>query len=126
MREKLVEVAAKRFIVIADESKKVDRLGTKFRLPIEIVRFGWKSTQARVKDLGCDPELRKTDDGEPFVTDEKNYLLDCKFPPIADAADLANRIKAIAGVVEHGLFIGMASQAILAGTDGIEVLSSPS
>ncbi len=125
LREKLVEAAAKRFIVIADDTKKVDQLGTKFRLPIEIVRFGWKSTQGRVKALGCDPELRKTEDGEPFVTDEKNYLLDCKFPPIADAAELASRIKAITGVVEHGLFIGMASEAILAGADGIEVLSSP-
>ena len=121
LREKLVEAAAAIFIVIADETKKVERLGTKFKLPVEIVRFGWKSTFARVEALGCKAFLRPGKDGQPFVTDENHYLLDCQFPPIENPAQLADRLKETTGVVEHGLFIGMTAEAIIAGSQGIEV-----
>ncbi len=120
LQEKLVEVSAKTLIIIADESKKVDKLGGRFAVPVEVVRFGWRSTQERLRALGCDPVLRGGDD--PYVTDEQHYLIDCGFGLIEDAATLADAIKAVTGVVEHGLFIGMASRAILATRGGIEVL----
>lgn len=122
LREKLVEIAAKRLIIIADETKRVPRLGSSFKVPVEVIRFGWKSTFRRLEALGCEPFMRKKDDGEPYLTDEENYLLDCKFPPIEDAAKLADQIKNVVGVVEHGLFIGMAEQAIVAGKNGVEVM----
>jgi len=122
LRERLVEAAAKRFVVIADETKKVEKLGGKFAVPIEVVRFGWKSTSQRIAALGCEPVLRKDAGGKVFVTDEQHYILDCKFGLIPDSAKLAAAIKGITGVVEHGLFIGMAAEALVAGSSGVEVL----
>jgi ribose 5-phosphate isomerase A len=121
LQEKLVEVSAKRFVVIADETKKVERLGGRFAVPVEVVRFGWKSTQARLLALGCKPVLRGGID-QPYITDEQHYLIDCEFGLIDDASALADEIKAICGVVEHGLFIGMAERAILATSSGVETL----
>lgn len=123
LREKLVEVSAKRLIIVADASKKVARLGTKFALPVEVVRFGWQSTLERVKAVGCTPTLRLTASGDPYITDENHYILDCQFPPMEDAAAIAAALKSIAGVVEHGLFIGLTSEAIIATADGIEQLT---
>lgn len=120
LQEKLVEVSAKTLIIIADESKKVHKLGGQFAVPVEVVRFGWKSTQERLRALGCEPVLRGGDN--PYVTDEQHFLLDCNFGLIDDAATLADAVKSITGVVEHGLFIGLASRAILATSTGIEVL----
>ena len=122
LQEKLVEVSAARLIIIADESKKVEKLGARFAIPVEVVRFGWKSTRGRLEALGCEPVLRLTDDGSPFITDEQHFLLDCQFGLIDDAAALADAIKGITGVIEHGLFIAMTSQAIIATSTGIEVL----
>lgn len=123
LREKLVEVSAKRLIIVADESKKVKQLGSKFAIPVEVVRFGWQSTQRRVAELGCSPHLRLTPGGDPYLTDEQHYILDCRFGPIADPAALAAALKGIPGVVEHGLFIGMTSEAIIATATGIERLT---
>lgn len=123
LREKLVEASAKRLVIIADASKKVDRLGTRFALPVEVVQFGWQSTFKRVEAIGCEPQLRMDDTGEPFVTDEKNYILDCQFGPMQNPAQIAEQLKATVGVVEHGLFIGMAEQAIVATADSIETLT---
>ncbi len=125
LQEKLVEVSAARLIIIADETKKVDKLGARFAIPVEVVRFGWKSTFGRLEALGCQPTLRLRADGEPFVTDEQHFLLDCQFGLIDDAARLADAIKGITGVIEHGLFIGMTSQAIVATSSGIENLFPP-
>jgi ribose 5-phosphate isomerase A len=122
LREKLVEAAAKTLIIVADESKKVEKLGSKFALPVEIVRFGWKSTFARVVALGCEPTLRLTASGDPYVTDEQHYILDCKFEPMSDPVAVADALKGTIGVVEHGLFIHMASEAIIATATGIERL----
>ncbi len=120
LREKLVEVAAAKLIIIADASKKVAKLGTKFALPVEIVRFGWQATAARVAAVGCVPTLRGGD--TPFITDEQHYILDCQFAPMANPAVIADQLKAIPGVVEHGLFIGLTQVAIIATDSGIEVL----
>ncbi|MDX2270589.1 MAG: ribose 5-phosphate isomerase A [Cyanobacteriota bacterium] len=122
LREKLVEASADRLIIIADASKKVEQLGTRFALPVEIVRFGWKSTYNRVAALGCQPTLRLTAAGDPFITDEQHYILDCQFGAMAHPAQIADALKGTVGVIEHGLFIGMAHQAIIATSDGIEIL----
>lgn len=122
LREKLVEVSAKRLIIVADESKKVEKLGSKFAIPVEVVRFGWQSTQQRVASLGCTPHLRLSASGDPYLTDEQHYILDCRFEPIADPVGLAAALKGIPGVVEHGLFIGMTSEAIIATAAGVERL----
>ena len=123
LREKLVEVSADKLIIIADSTKKVDKLGTKFALPVEIVRFGWKSTTSRVEALGCEPVLRTTESGDPYITDEQHYIIDCQFGPMDDPVAIANALKGTAGVVEHGLFIDMVYEAIVATDTGIEVLN---
>lgn len=122
LQEKLVEVAAARLIIVADTSKRVDRLGERFALPVEVVRFGWEGTRRRVEALGCAALRRTRADGTPFVTDEGHYLLDCRFGVIEDPTWLGAALKGVVGVVEHGLFLGMAAEAILAGPDGLEVL----
>jgi len=125
LQEKLVEVSAKRFIIIADETKKVEKLGTRFAVPVEVVRFGWKGTQSRLEALGCQPVRRLDDKGEPYITDEQHFLLDCQFGLIDDAEALADKIKGVCGVIEHGLFIGMAAKALVATSKGVELLLPP-
>jgi ribose 5-phosphate isomerase A len=121
LREKLVAAAADQFCIIADSSKMVTRLGEKFAVPVAVVPFGWRQTADRIRRLGFDPTLRMDGDG-PLVSDDDLYILDCAFGPIADPARLAADLKGTLGVVEHGLFLGMASRAIVAGDSGIEVL----
>jgi ribose 5-phosphate isomerase A len=122
LREKIVVSAARRFVVVAEVRKKVDRLGQSFRLPVEVVPFGWRDTRRRVEGLLPDTDLR-TEDGSPYVTDEGNHILDCVLPPDADPDRLDAELERIAGVVEHGLFIGLAERALLGRPDGgIEVL----
>jgi ribose 5-phosphate isomerase A len=124
LREKIVISAAKRFVVVAEASKKVERLGEGFRLPVEVVQFGWKDTARRLAALLPDQTQRLRDDGEAYLTDEGHFILDCALPPADDIAELGRAIKQIPGVVEHGLFIGMASQALLGHADGsVEVLA---
>jgi ribose 5-phosphate isomerase A len=117
LREKIVISAAKRFVVVAEASKKVSRLGEGFRLPVEVVRFGWADTRRRLASLLPDAELRHAGDG-PFVTDEGHYILDCAIPADTDAHSLADALAPVPGVVEHGLFLDMASLALLANEDG--------
>jgi len=127
LREKLVASASDRMIVIADESKWVPSLG-RFPLPIEIVPFGAAVTRRAVEAVsgaaGCPgPALvREKPDGHAFVTDGGHWLLDARLERIPDPADLAARLSAIPGVMEHGLFIGLARTAILAGSDGIRLV----
>jgi ribose 5-phosphate isomerase A len=118
LREKLVVCAAERFVVVAEEGKRVERLGQEFRLPVEIVRFAAGQTRARVLALVPEAELRRDERGEPVVTDEGHHLLDCRLPPEGDVGDLAAAIKATVGVVEHGLFLGMADEVLLGRPDG--------
>jgi ribose 5-phosphate isomerase A len=119
LREKIVISAARRFVVVAEAVKKVDRLGQGFRLPVEVVRFGWRDTRRRLSALLPDSELRRIDGGsEPYLTDEGHYILDAVIPPDADPAALGPALHAIPGVVEHGLFLDMADLALLGHPDG--------
>ncbi len=119
LREKIVEAAAGRFIVIADASKKVDVLGTRSPLPLEVARFGWRRTLALVEGLGAEAVLR-TKEGEPVISDNGNYLMDASFGPIGDPAGLEAELKALPGVFEVGIFHGLASMAIIVSPDGVE------
>jgi ribose 5-phosphate isomerase A len=125
LREKIVVAAAERFVVVAEERKRVARLGETFRLPVEVVRFGWADTRNRVLELVPAADLRTSDDGTPVVTDEGHHLLDCELPADVPAADLAAALKATVGVVEHGLFLGMASVALLGRDDGTLAVVEP-
>jgi ribose 5-phosphate isomerase A len=123
LREKLVVCAAERFVVVAEVGKRVERLGQEFRLPVEIVRFAWQDTRERVLRHVQEAELRTGDDGAPVVTDEGHHLLDCRLPATGDMRDLAGALKATVGVVEHGLFLGMADEVLLGRPDGgVDVL----
>jgi ribose 5-phosphate isomerase A len=118
LREKIVVAAAERFVVVCEARKQVARLGETFRLPVEVVRFGWQDTRRRVLDLVPSAELRSGDGGDPVVTDEGHHLLDCELSPDGDLGTLALHLKATIGVVEHGLFLGMADEALLGRPDG--------
>lgn len=123
LREKMIELATRRFIVVADETKLVDILGTHSPLPVEVTQFGWKYLAGWLADLGCVTALRG---GEvrPFVTDNGNYIVDCTFAEgIAEPAKLAETLSRQPGIVEHGLFLGMATEAIIAGPDGFSILN---
>lgn len=117
LREKIVISAARRFVVVAETPKRVERLGERCRLPVEVVRFAWRDTRRRLARLLPDAELR-LDDGSPYLTDEGHYLLDCRVPEDADPAELDQSLKRLPGVVEHGLFLGMAERALLGRPDG--------
>ncbi|WP_139332044.1 ribose-5-phosphate isomerase RpiA [Paenibacillus odorifer] len=123
LREKIVASNSTRMIVIADESKVVNTLG-KFPLPVEIVPFAWEWTVAELAKLGCNPELRRSGE-ELYKTDNGNYIADCRFEVIEFAPKLALTIQSIPGVVEHGLFIGIAAMAIVGKKDGsIEIIEA--
>jgi len=129
LREKIVATSSDRMIVIADASKSVETLG-KFPLPIEVVEFGLKATLAMIEtmaaDVGCEGELvvRMGKDGKPFRTDSGNLIVDAHFEVIPDADLLDEALKMVPGVVENGLFIGIADVAIIAGPDGVRVLEA--
>jgi ribose 5-phosphate isomerase A len=121
LREKLVAAAADQFVIIADSSKLVPRLGVGV-LPVEVVPFLWRQTAARLESLGLRVELRM-EDGRPYVTDNGNRIVDTTVPGgIDDSAALAASLKAQLGVVEHGLFLGLADGCIVAGEDGITTM----
>ena len=130
LREKIVASASEKMIVIADESKWVNVLGH-FPLPVEIVPFGATVTRRAVEtaaaESGCPgpAPLRKTRDGHPFVTDGGHWLIDAQLQRIADPQALATRLSAIPGVVEHGLFIGLARAAIIAAPAGVRIVERP-
>jgi len=119
--EKIVERAAKTFVVVADYTKKVQRLGERFPLPVEVVPFGYRRTLVELAALGGEPVLR-THEGKPVLSDHGHFLADLHLGPIADPWALAARLAEIPGVVEHGLFLGMADLAYLAGPEGLEVM----
>ena len=128
LREKIVACASRRMIVIVDGSKLVadlgiDRSGSGVRLPVEIVPFGWQATRALLAAFVPDMVLRGRD-GAPYETDNGNYILDCLLP-IPDPAALATRLKSITGVVDHGLFIGLATRVIAATEHGVRILDRP-
>lgn len=119
LREKIVAAVSDRLVIVADESKLVPGLGASAPVPVEVVTFGWQSTMARVARLGGDPVLRQTPDGQPFMTDGGNLILDCQFGLIAEPRRLEAALSATIGVVETGLFIGMARLALVASSKGV-------
>lgn len=118
LREKIVAQASQREIIVVDPSKLVTQLGTQWAIPVEVIPFGWKSQMAFLESLGAEVTLR-TRDGQVCQTDQQNFILDCNFGPIEDAAALADQIKSRTGVVEHGLFLGLATDVIIADPEGI-------
>ena len=119
LREKIVASAAKEFLVVVDSTKLVEHLG-KFPLPVEVIKMALRVVEPRLTALGLNPKQRKAKSGGgPYLTDEGNYILDCACGVIDDPEVLAAEIRGIIGVVEHGLFLGMATLALVAGEDGV-------
>jgi ribose 5-phosphate isomerase A len=117
LREKIVAAASDRLVIVADARKLTERLGGV--VPVEVVPFGWETTAERLRRLGTEPVLRRGSDGGAFRTDGGNLILDCSFGPIADAGGLDAAVGQTVGVVETGLFVGMAGLALVA--DGVGV-----
>jgi ribose 5-phosphate isomerase A len=124
-REKIVAQASRSVVIVVDESKLSAALGTRHVLPVEVSRFGWRSQLRFLESLGAKPVVRMTPDGKAYETDQGNWILDCAFAPIADPVALAARLAARAGIIEHGLFCGIAGQVIVAGEAGIREVSRP-
>jgi ribose 5-phosphate isomerase A len=122
LREKIVAAASERLIIMADYSKLVTKIGEKSPVPVEIAKFGWSATCAHIAELGADVSLRKGTDGCAYVSDNGNYIVDCRFQPIADAGRLEADLARIVGVVESGLFVGLATQAMVATPSGLQIL----
>jgi ribose 5-phosphate isomerase A len=122
LREKVVASAARQFVVVADGSKLVERLGSRTPLPVEVIPFAQAPVSRKLEALGASPKLRKLATGAPLITDEGNVILDCATGPIDDPAALDVALRRIPGVVEHGLFLQMASQAVVAEAGGVRVV----
>jgi ribose 5-phosphate isomerase A len=123
LREKIVAAASARLVIVVDQEKLVDRLGEHTPVPVEVTQFGWQATALAMAGLGSIAERRYTAGEAPYVTDGGNFILDCRFGPIADPAALERRIAMTVGVVESGLFVGRSSAVIVAAPDGVEVLT---
>jgi ribose 5-phosphate isomerase A len=122
LREKIVAQASLREIIVVDESKLSPALGTKFPVPVEVIPFGWIPEGNYLASLGAEVKLRQLAGGEPFVTDQGNRILDARFGPIEKPTALAAKLVARAGIVEHGLFLGLATDVVVAGPDGVRSL----
>jgi ribose 5-phosphate isomerase A len=122
-REKIVAQATAREIIVVDESKLSPCLGTHFALPVEVSEYGWRSQLRFLESLGAHAVIRKSKDGSQFLTDSGNMILDCNFGPIADVEGLAAKLGTRAGIIEHGLFIGIARDVIVAGEGGVRHLT---
>ncbi len=124
-REKVVARATTRQVIVVDEAKLVPALGTKWAVPVEVVSFGWRTTAAALAGLGAEPVQRLGPDGSPFITDQGCRILDCHFGTITDPAALALALSDLAGIVEHGLFIGLTSDLLVAGPGGVRHVRRP-
>jgi ribose 5-phosphate isomerase A len=120
LREKIIAQASRREIIVVDNSKLSSALGARQPVPLEVVSFGWRALARYIESLGGRVTLRLRRDGAPFQTDQGNLILDCAFGPIPDPAALAARLRERAGVVDHGIFIGLATDLIVAGPSGVE------
>ena len=124
LREKMVAQASRRLAIMVDDGKIVPALGTRCPVPVEVVQFGWEVHGPFVESCGADPVLRVGPDGEPMVTDNGNYIIDCHFPGgIDDAEGFERAIRARAGVVESGLFLGMATEVLVGAPAGVRTIS---
>jgi ribose 5-phosphate isomerase A len=126
LREKIVAVASSRLVIIVDETKLVQQLGTHAKVPVEVAQFGWQATSRSLAKLAANPGLRLRPDGQPFITDGGNYILDCAFGPIGSPATLEKELDSVVGVVEHGLFIGIASHVFIGIPGGVKQLDRAS
>jgi ribose 5-phosphate isomerase A len=119
LREKLVATVSKRLVIVADEDKLVERLGENGRpIPVEVAPFGWQTTARRLSALGAAWTQRLTPAGQPFITDGGHIILDCRFESLDSARALQQRLDSMVGVMEHGLFLGMTSEAIVGRSSG--------
>ena len=123
LREKIVAAASDRLIIVVDQEKLVERLGEHTPVPVEVTQFGWQATAVALAKLGCVPERRYTVSEQPYVTDGGNFILDCRFGPLAGAKVIEERIAMTVGAVESGLFVGRSSKVVVASTTGVEVLT---
>jgi ribose 5-phosphate isomerase A len=123
LREKLVAQNSKKLVIVADDTKVVKALGTKSPLPVEVTRFSHEASQRFLRDLGCTPTLRLGENGAPYVTDNNNYIYDCRFTQIDDPKALEEKLAHRAGIVETGLFLDMADTVLVAGADSVETLT---
>jgi ribose 5-phosphate isomerase A len=121
LREKIVAAASERMVVIADETKLVEHLG-KHSVPVEVVQFGWQATENRLKQLGAKTSLRFAGGREPLITDGGNYIIDCAFGMMEKPKETAHHLDHVVGAVEHGLFLGFASQVLVGGPGGVKTL----
>jgi ribose 5-phosphate isomerase A len=126
LHEKIVAQASAREVIVVDDGKPSPRLGTKRRVPVEVVPFAAAAEQVYLESLGATVARRDAASGAPFVTDEGNLVFDCDFGPIDDLERLDGRLHARAGIVEHGLFLGLATDLLVAGTGGVEHRTRPS
>jgi ribose 5-phosphate isomerase A len=123
LREKIVAAASRRLVIIADESKLVDRLALRTTIPVEVVPFGWQLTARRLHDVGATATLRLAADDQPFTSDGGHYILDCAFPHHPLPESIASDLDRLVGVVEHGLFLNMTAEAHVASTTGVRILT---
>jgi len=124
LREKMVAQASRREMIVVDESKLSPVLGSHSPVPVEVISFGWQAQRAYLESLGARVDLRLNADGTAFETDQGNLILDCHFGPIPNAAPLEAQLNQRAGIVEHGLFLGLATDLIVAGEQGIYHLNA--
>ena len=123
LREKIVASASKRMIVIADETKLVEKLGSSISVPVEVVQFGWQATENKLKAIGAKTSLRGNANGDPFQTDSGNYIIDCDFGAMENPKEIAHHLDHVIGSVEHGLFLKFASQVLVGGRGGVRKLT---
>jgi ribose 5-phosphate isomerase A len=121
-REKIIAFNSEKVIIVVDDSKIVKALGIDFPLPVEIVKFGWTSTKKTLEAFGCEVKLREIMQGEPFITDNGNYILDCEFERIENPEQMEIDINCVPGVVETGLFINLVNEVIVGSKQGILTL----
>ena len=124
VREKLVASMADRVVIVVDETKLVTQLGTRHPVPVEVVPFGWSWCARWLEEMGGTVVLRCREDGRPFRSDNGNFILDVWFGPIAEPQRLAEAVKRLPGVVDHGLFLGLADEVIVGSPDRVRVLSA--
>jgi ribose 5-phosphate isomerase A len=120
LREKIVAQASRREVIVVDETKLSPTLGVQWPVPVEVTPFGWRSQEAFLSSLGARVTLRCTEDGSPFKTDQGNLVLDCDFGALSSPMSLATRLNGRAGILEHGLFLGLVSDLIIGKEDGTQ------
>lgn len=125
LREKIVAQASRRLVIVVDESKLSRQLGVTWPVPMEVMRYGYTSQARFLEGIGGDVRLRMGADGSPYVTDNGNWIVDCRFGPIGDLAGLARVLECRAGIVEHGLFLGLATDLVIAGVSGVRYEPAP-